>query len=243
MLWDRQEGEDCHDLIEWLADQDWCTGKVAMSGTSYLAVAQWFTAAEQPPHLAAINPWEGVSDVYRDLVMRGGMPDTGFARQLQDSSFWGKSRKEDILAEAERYPLMNDLWGNKIPRVRPDHRAGLCRGQLFQHAAHRGNVPRLAADGVRSRSGCVSTTARSGPTTTTRPTGKTCAGSSTTSSRTRTTAGSRRRAFGTPLLDLEGGDQVNLPADQFPPHGVAYTKYYLDGRSRTLTHRGARRRR
>ncbi len=87
-----------------------------MSGTSYLAVAQWFAAAEQPPHLAAINPWEGVSDVYRDLVMRGGMPDTGFARQLQENSFWGKSRKEDILAEAERYPLMNDLWRNKIPR-------------------------------------------------------------------------------------------------------------------------------
>ena len=50
-----------------------------MSGTSYLAVAQWFTAAEQPPHLAAINPWEGVSDVYCDLVMRGGLPDTGSA--------------------------------------------------------------------------------------------------------------------------------------------------------------------
>ncbi len=79
VLWDRQEGRDCHDLIEWLAVQEWCTGKVAMSGTSYLAVSQWFTAAEQPPHLAAINPWEGVSDVYRDLVMRGGMPDTGFA--------------------------------------------------------------------------------------------------------------------------------------------------------------------
>lgn len=56
MLWDRQEGRDCYDLIEWLAVQDWCTGKVAMSGTSYLAVAQWFAAAEQPPHLAAINP-------------------------------------------------------------------------------------------------------------------------------------------------------------------------------------------
>jgi predicted acyl esterase len=27
---------------------------------------------------------------------------------------------------------------------------------------------------------------------------------------------------------------VNLAADQFPPPGVAYTKYYLDGRSRTL---------
>jgi predicted acyl esterase len=115
VLWDRQDGRDCYDLIEWLAEQEWCSGKVAMSGTSYLAVSQWFTAAEQPPHLAAINPWEGVSDVYRDLVMRGGMPDIGFARQLQDGSFFGKNRKEDILSEVERYPLVNDLWENKIP--------------------------------------------------------------------------------------------------------------------------------
>lgn len=56
LLWDRQEGRDCFDVIEWLADQDWCSGKIGMSGTSYLAVSQWFTAAEQPPHLAAINP-------------------------------------------------------------------------------------------------------------------------------------------------------------------------------------------
>ena len=89
-----------------------------MSGTSYLAIAQWFTAAEQPPHLAAINPWEGVSDVYRDLVMRGGMPDTGFARTAARTTVSaGKSRKEDILPEAERYPLMNDLWENKIPKL------------------------------------------------------------------------------------------------------------------------------
>ncbi|MGI8610082.1 MAG: CocE/NonD family hydrolase C-terminal non-catalytic domain-containing protein [Candidatus Dormibacteria bacterium] len=36
------------------------------------------------------------------------------------------------------------------------------------------------------------------------------------------------------LLDLEGGDRVDLPADAFPPEDVADTKYYLDGRSRTL---------
>ena len=84
---------DCHDLIEWLAVQDWCNGKVAMSGTSYLAISQWFTAAEQPPHLTAISPWEGFSDVYRDLVMRGGMRDTGFAERLQKNSFAGKNKR------------------------------------------------------------------------------------------------------------------------------------------------------
>lgn len=43
-MFGRQEGQDCHDVIEWLAAQDWCTGKVAVSGTSYLTISQWFTA-------------------------------------------------------------------------------------------------------------------------------------------------------------------------------------------------------
>jgi hypothetical protein len=37
------------------------------------------------------------------------------------------------------------------------------------------------------------------------------------------------------LLDLEGGDRVGQPANEFPPEGVTYTKFYLDGRARTLT--------
>ena len=158
VLWDRQEDRDCHDLIEWLAAQEWCTGKVAMSGTSYLAVAQWFAAAEQPPHLTAINPWEGVSDVYRDLVMRGGMPDTGFARQLQDNSYWGRNRKENILAEAQRYPLVNDLWANKIPRFdRITVPAYVVAS--YSNTLHTAGTFRAWR---RIRSGCASTTARSG---------------------------------------------------------------------------------
>lgn len=233
VLWDRQEGRDCYDLIEWLAVQDWCTGKVAMSGTSYLAVAQWFAAAEQPPHLAAINPWEGVSDVYRDLVMRGGMPDTGFARQLRDNSYWGKGRKEDILAEAERYPLLSDLWRNKIPRV------------------ERVTVPAYV---VASYSNSLHT---AGTFRAWRRLGSSQKWLRIHNSQEwpdyydETNREDLRRFFDhflkgadngweqTPrvryaLLDLEGDDQVGVPAQQFPPPGVTYTKYYLDGASRTL---------
>jgi uncharacterized protein len=132
-MFGRQESRDCHDLIEWLAVQDWCNGKVAMSGTSYLAISQWFTAAEQPPHLAAINPCEGLSDVYRDLVMRGGMPDIGFAERLQKNSYAGNNRREDILAEAQRHPLMNDLWEDKSAATREylPHNSG-------RHVVHTG---------------------------------------------------------------------------------------------------------
>ena len=83
-VWSRKEGEDYFDLIEWLAVQPWCNGKVGTSGNSYLCISQWFAAAERPPHLAAIAPWEGMSDIYRDLVVRGGIPDYSFARARLD---------------------------------------------------------------------------------------------------------------------------------------------------------------
>jgi putative CocE/NonD family hydrolase len=61
-----------YDAVEWIAAQPWSNGKVGMTGISYLAIAQWRVATEQPPHLAAIVPWEGVSDYYRDWNRHGG---------------------------------------------------------------------------------------------------------------------------------------------------------------------------
>lgn len=37
-----------------------------------------FIAAEQPPHLKAIAPWEGMADYYRELLCRGGIPNYAF---------------------------------------------------------------------------------------------------------------------------------------------------------------------
>ncbi|WP_147263093.1 CocE/NonD family hydrolase [Geodermatophilus sp. TF02-6] len=73
-----QEGLDIHDLVEWAAEQPWSTGRVGMSGVSYLAVSQWAGAAARPPHLAAICPWEGWTDFYRDFARPGGTLNTGF---------------------------------------------------------------------------------------------------------------------------------------------------------------------
>ncbi len=110
--WSRQEGQDYHDLIEWLGVRNWCNGKVGTTGNSYLAISQWFAAAEQPPHLAAIAPWEGLSDVYRDFVARGGVPDLAFSRQLA-TNFTGNNGREDLVAEFERHPLLDGFWQSK----------------------------------------------------------------------------------------------------------------------------------
>lgn len=51
-----QEAKDGHDVVEWIARQPYCNGKVAMWGSSYLGYSQWVTAKEFPPHLATIVP-------------------------------------------------------------------------------------------------------------------------------------------------------------------------------------------
>ncbi|MEV0848634.1 CocE/NonD family hydrolase [Streptomyces sp. NPDC049954] len=233
VIWDRQEGRDCYDLVEWLGVQDWCTGKVAMSGTSYLAVSQWFTAAEQPPHLAAINPWEGVSDVYRDLVLRGGMPDTGFARQLQDNSYFGKGQKEDILTEAERHPLMDDLWENKIPQFENINVPAYVVAS-YSNTLHTAGTFRAWRRMATENKWLRVHNSQEWP-----------------DYYDEANVEDLRRFFDhvlkgedngweqTPrvrysLLDLRGGDRINVPADQFPPADVTSTKYYLDGRTRAL---------
>ncbi len=51
-----QEAKDGHDVVEWLAKQPYCNGKVTMWGGSYAGYNQWATAKEFPPHLATIVP-------------------------------------------------------------------------------------------------------------------------------------------------------------------------------------------
>jgi uncharacterized protein len=50
------EARDGHDIVEWLARQPYCNGKVAMWGGSYMGYAQWATASQRPLHLATIVP-------------------------------------------------------------------------------------------------------------------------------------------------------------------------------------------
>jgi hypothetical protein len=51
-----QEAHDGYDVVEWLAKQPYCNGKISMWGGSYAGYDQWATAKEFPPHLATIVP-------------------------------------------------------------------------------------------------------------------------------------------------------------------------------------------
>jgi predicted acyl esterase len=68
-----RESRDFYLCIEWAAVQPWSSGKVGLLGISYYAINQWLVASLQPPHLAAICPWEGAAGWYRDMTHHGGI--------------------------------------------------------------------------------------------------------------------------------------------------------------------------
>jgi len=66
------EQKDVAEVIEWAAGQPWCDGNIGMVGMSYFAAIQYLAAAQHPPHLKAIFPYLGFTDLYRHFVSRGG---------------------------------------------------------------------------------------------------------------------------------------------------------------------------
>lgn len=109
----RSEAEDGCDVVGWIAQQDWNNGKVGMLGVSYLAISQWMIAARRPPALAAICPWEGLSDPYNEVYFHGGIPEHGFMQWWQPKSRFSLSPAEDILEMAQRHPMLDAYWQSK----------------------------------------------------------------------------------------------------------------------------------
>lgn len=64
----RREGAEPAELVEWLADRPWTTGKVGMFGKSYGGITALDAAAKRPDGLDAIvpihTPFEGVRNAY-----------------------------------------------------------------------------------------------------------------------------------------------------------------------------------
>jgi len=114
-----EEAEDEYDAIEWIGVQSWCSGKVGLSGVSYLTVSQWRVAELHPPHLAAINPWEGWTDTYREVFKHGGIPETSFVPVIYDR--WGATEPgtliEDLETEFGEHPFFDEFWASKAAEL------------------------------------------------------------------------------------------------------------------------------
>jgi uncharacterized protein len=102
-----QEAKDGYDVVEWLAHQPYCNGKVAMWGGSYAGYDQWATAKEFPPHLATIvpaaAPYAGV-----DFPMRGNISDTYLMQWLTLTA--GHASQDKLFGDGVFWNSKDRLW-------------------------------------------------------------------------------------------------------------------------------------
>ncbi|KAL8359165.1 hypothetical protein RB601_008026 [Gaeumannomyces tritici] len=113
------------DLIEWAADQAWSSGKVGLLGVSYYAGSQWRVAARRPRGLAAMVPWEGMSDYYRDRCRHGGILSNAFIRFWWDRQVAPNQYGRPGRAAASWGPdtLEGDLGADELAANRRDQNA------------------------------------------------------------------------------------------------------------------------
>ncbi len=120
------EPKDGHDVVEWLAQQSWCNGKVAMWGGSYAGFDQWATLKEFPPHLSTIVPaaaaHPGVDFPFTDgvfapydmqwLSFTSGV--TSNASLFGNSAYW-RSKAGEYYDQHLAFKDFDQLVGNPSP--------------------------------------------------------------------------------------------------------------------------------
>ncbi|MFB6148622.1 MAG: CocE/NonD family hydrolase [Halobacteriales archaeon] len=107
------EGQEVAAVIEWIAEQPWCTGAVGTYGLSYGAWTQYQVAAIDPDPLAAILPVSVVPSVYAsswtggsfNLLKRATWPVSMYASQALPPS-----RRD----EAGRWA---DIWDRRLGHI------------------------------------------------------------------------------------------------------------------------------
>lgn len=143
-----REDQDYYDLIEWAGGQNWSNGKVGLLGISYLAINQWKAAALRPPHLAAVCPWEGHWDHYRDASHHGGILSNAFTaawwpRQVLSNQH-GNGASHYVDADTGERSTGPALSEDMLKSNREDHPANHRRHHLNDQW-HRGRTPDMSA--------------------------------------------------------------------------------------------------
>ncbi len=107
------ENQDNYDIIEWLAHQPFCTGKIGQEGESYGGMTSYRVASLRPPNLVAIAPQQAFSSQYLEQGYYGGIRGTA-------DPFWAIVAGMGLgsptmlpypqLGDWLEHPLLDDYW-------------------------------------------------------------------------------------------------------------------------------------
>ena len=116
-----QELDDGYHVVEWLAAQPWCTGRVGMMGISWGGFNCLQVAAKRPPSLKAIYSVCSTDDRYSDDVhfqggcllndnLTWGSTMTTFAMRPPDPAIVGERWRDMWMARLENMPNLVANW-------------------------------------------------------------------------------------------------------------------------------------
>ena len=138
-------------------------GKIGLLGISYYAAGQWAIAAQRPPYLSALLPWQGTYDFFRDRTRSDGIFSAGFldrwwnrtvlrsqygnaespyldivtgARSTGPASLSPaelKANREDYIGNVLAHPTLDDWYKERSPDLSTD-RAADARGRELGRA-------------------------------------------------------------------------------------------------------------
>ena len=135
-LFSDEEADDYAQVIEWAGTRDFSTGKVGLNGVSYLAISQYKVAALSPAHLAAICPWEGFSDLYRDFARPGGVLENGFSVIWSTLTARAARIDGDLRRELRSRPIRDAWYESLTPRLQDITVPALVCGSFSDHNLH-----------------------------------------------------------------------------------------------------------
>jgi uncharacterized protein len=108
-----EEQKDGYDAVEWIAAQPWCNGNVGMIGMSYFGILQFLVAAQNPPHLKAIFPYEASTDRYRHQFYHGGIMNMFYMQWWDHVSVGGQLPRSLRENPAEMKKIAKEMMENE----------------------------------------------------------------------------------------------------------------------------------
>jgi predicted acyl esterase len=104
-----REQRDGAALIEYFGTRPYSTGRVGMTGGSYLGITQYLAAERQPRHLKVITPISALSDLYREGYTHEGIPNFFF-----DAQYLGVQQPAGLTGPNTDPSLLGETIGAKI---------------------------------------------------------------------------------------------------------------------------------
>ncbi len=143
-MYSSAELDDARQVLAWIAQQDWCDGRIGMFGTSWGGTASLQAAVDAPEPLKAVIANCATIDRYEDDIhWMGGCI-------LTDTLEWGATLPAILAAPPDVATVgasWFELWKHRLANLTFPHEAWLCnrrRGSYWRHGSVRFATDRLS---------------------------------------------------------------------------------------------------